>query len=218
VAAGLPVDDPSHYGDWIADIERPASQYRGRYQLRYDDAHALLRDGGGSKAAAALEQAPGAASGGGGARAGQQALEAVSAAQSQLGVPYVWGGESPGKGFDCSGLVQWAYAKAGISIPRVTDQQILASSGTPVARDKLLPGDLVFLRDKSGYVHHVAMSLGGDRIIEAPYHGQDVRVWSLNDPKYVQEYAGARRFAPDAPPVSKPNSDVQVLRAVRPEN
>ena len=69
---------------------------------------------------------------------------AASDALKFLGTPYRWGGSSPSTGFDCSGLVQYVYSKVGIHIPRVTDQQILASNGTPVDRKHLLPGDLVF--------------------------------------------------------------------------
>jgi cell wall-associated NlpC family hydrolase len=110
-----------------------------------------------------------------------------------MGTPYKWGGSSPATGFDCSGLVQWAYAQSGIQIPRVTDQQILASNGTPVDRNHLLPGDLVFFRDPSGYVHHVGMSLGGDKFIHAPHTGDVVKISSLSG-WYASTYVGARRL------------------------
>jgi hypothetical protein len=206
-ARGLPTD-PDHYGEWIADVERPAAQHRGRYQLRLEDAQDLLRrafpDGDGLEDAAD-------AGGGSGPHAGPRAREAVAAARKYLGTPYQWGGESPKTGFDCSGLVQWAYAKAGIQIPRVTDQQILAPRAVKVGRKHLLPGDLVFFRDASGYVHHVGMSLGGDRFIEAPRTGLKVRISSLNDPYYAQQFTGARRFDPPAPG----SSDARVMRALR---
>src|SRR6185503_12005349 len=130
------------------------------------------------------------------ARAGPHAREAVAVARTFLGLPYRWGGSSPSTGFDCSGLVQWAYAKAGISIPRVTDQQILAPGATKVGRHHLLPGDLVFFRDSTGYVHHVGMSLGGDRFIESPRTGLKVRISSLDDPYYAEQFTGGRRFDP----------------------
>jgi cell wall-associated NlpC family hydrolase len=210
VAAGLPIDDPKHFGDWIADVERPAAQYRGRYQLRLDDARELLR------------HAPRGASGadfvdhvdaGAALAAGPRALKAVAEARRYLGTPYRWGGSSPSTGFDCSGLVQWAYAKAGIHLPRTTEEQILASGGRKVDRDHLLPGDLVFFRDASGDVHHVGMSLGGKRFIEAPHTGDDVRISRLDDPYYAQQFAGGRRW--DAA-VAGDSNEARVMPVVRP--
>jgi len=66
----------------------------------------------------------------------------VSAALSQLGVPYHWAGASPSEGFDCSGLTMWAYAQVGVSLPHNAAAQ--HSMGTPVSRADLQPGDLVF--------------------------------------------------------------------------
>ncbi len=190
VAAGLPVKDPHQYGEWIADVERPAEQYRGRYQERLDDAHELLKhsSGKGDGAEPLIDGVAGEPS------AGPQAKEAVAEARRYLGTPYLWGGSSPKTGFDCSGLVQWAYAKAGIQIPRVTDQQILAEGAEKVGRKHLLPGDLVFFRDDTGYVHHVGMSLGGNRFIHAPHTGDVVKISSLKEPYYAEQFAGGRRF------------------------
>jgi NlpC/P60 family len=192
VARGLPVNDPKHYGDWIADVERPAAQYRGRYQLRLDDAQALLKQAGGKHGGG--QGALDLVDSGGGQHAGRRALTALTEAKKYLGTPYRWGGSSPKTGFDCSGLVQWAYAKAGIRIPRVTEQQILAANGTPVSRKHLLPGDLVFFRDSTGDVHHVGISLGGDKFVESPHTGADVRVSSLKESYYAQQFTGGRRF------------------------
>jgi hypothetical protein len=177
VAAGLPINDPRHYGDWIADIERPAAQFRGRYQLRLAEAQDLLGH---------------AASPDGAAAAGRRALAVVAAARAQLGTRYVWGGESPTTGFDCSGLVQWAYARVGIDVPRVTEDQITV--GAHVARDKLVAGDLVFFRDATGDVHHVGISLGGDRFLHAPHTGDVVKISSLKEPYYAREFTGGRRL------------------------
>ena len=189
VAAGLPVKDPAHYGEWIADVERPAAQYRGRYQERLEEAHELLR----RQRPPAEDLADGA---GGAPRAGPQAREALAVARKYMGTPYVWGGSTPQTGFDCSGLVQWAYAKAGIRIPRVTDQQILAENATKVGRNHLLPGDLVFFRDSTGYVHHVGISLGGDRFLHAPHTGDVVKISSLKESYYAEQFTGGRRFDP----------------------
>jgi hypothetical protein len=203
VAGGLPVRDPDHYGEWIADVERPAEQYRGRYQLRLAEARDLLRRGSGRGAGEDLVD--GVASGA--PVAGPRARAALAEARRYLGTPYRWGGSTPTTGFDCSGLVQWAYAKAGIRIPRVTDQQILAPGAAKVDRDHLLPGDLVFFRDPTGYVHHVGISLGGRRFLHAPHTGDVVKVSSLDEPYYRQQFTGGRRF--DAPAGAGSSPDAQ---------
>jgi cell wall-associated NlpC family hydrolase len=193
VSAGKSVTDPSSYGDWIADIERPAVQYRGRYQLQLGEARDLLQQSakGGGRGGPHLEEV---ADGVGGAGAGPHAVAAVKEAERYLGTPYHWGGSTPQTGFDCSGLMQWAYAKAGIQIPRTSEMQILASNGKPVGRGDLRPGDLVFFRDSGGDVHHVGMSLGGDRFVQAPHTGDVVKISSLKEPYYAQQFTGARRF------------------------
>lgn len=105
----------------------------------------------------------------------------VGAAMTQLGVPYVWGGASPANGFDCSGLVQWAFAQIGMTVPRTTSQQILA--GAPVAVDDLRPGDLVFSRSiRDGRVvdlGHVGIYAGGGQIVLAPRTGDVVSLRPL---------------------------------------
>jgi len=132
--------------------------------------------------------------GGGGRAAGAKALAALAEATKYKGTPYLWGGSNPQTGFDCSGLVQWAYAKQGIEIPRVTDQQILASNGRTVGRGDLVPGDLVFFRDPSGYVYPVGISMGGDTFLHAPRTGDVVKVSSLDEPYFAERFTGGRRF------------------------
>ncbi len=101
---------------------------------------------------------------------------AVAAAVSQIGVPYVWGGETPGQGFDCSGLVQWAWAQAGYTIPRTTEVQWPGLQHVPL--NSLQPGDLLFYYNLDGdhLVDHVVMYVGSgpygtDTIIAAAYPG-----------------------------------------------
>jgi cell wall-associated NlpC family hydrolase len=217
IAAGKPVDDPQSYGEWIADVERPAAEYRGRYQVRLGDARNLLDQASGRSRGpvrdgpAGVEQiADGATAG-----AGPRAMAALVEARKHMGTPYRWGGSTPQTGFDCSGLVQWAYAKAGIRIPRTSEQQILAGNATAVDRSHLRPGDLVFFRNASGDVHHVGMSLGGDRFINAPHTGARVRINNLKEPYFAREFAGGRRFdtstprpdAVDRAPASGPRAD-----------
>jgi hypothetical protein len=98
----------------------------------------------------------------------------VADAEEYLGTPYVWGGEKPGVGFDCSGLVQWVYAEAGISLPRVAQDQFDAGPHVP-AGSTLYPGDLVFFGSGPQAVEHVGIYVGNGEMIDAPYTGVDVR-------------------------------------------
>ena len=101
---------------------------------------------------------------------------AIWAASSQVGVPYVWGGETPlpaaNAGFDCSGLVQWAYGQAGIVLPRTAQEQHDAT--TPVDGAQAQPGDLVFWNDGTPSVQHVAIYVGAGIVLEAPSTGSVV--------------------------------------------
>jgi cell wall-associated NlpC family hydrolase len=120
---------------------------------------------------------------------------AAALAQSRLGTPYRWGGAAPG-GFDCSGLVYWVFGQLGVPLPRVAEQQ--GRVGVPVAAPDLLPGDVVFFADSSGYVHHEGVYIGGGRMIHAPQTGDVVRVERIDTGYYARQYAGARRFSPQA--------------------
>jgi cell wall-associated NlpC family hydrolase len=111
----------------------------------------------------------------------------VGVAMSQLGTPYVWGGGAPG-GFDCSGLVMWAFAQVGVSLPHSTYAQW--GYGVPVSQDQLQPGDLVFF-DGLG---HVGIYIGGGQFIHAPHTGDVVRISSLSEAWYAAAYVGARRI------------------------
>jgi cell wall-associated NlpC family hydrolase len=107
------------------------------------------------------------------------AAGAVQAAESQLGVPYVWGGETPGVGFDCSGLTQWAWGQAGVSIPRTAQDQYDAI--VHVSLSDLEPGDLLFWDDGTSSIQHVAMYVGNNEVIQAPYTGTVVSYSSVWD-------------------------------------
>jgi cell wall-associated NlpC family hydrolase len=111
----------------------------------------------------------------------------VGIALSQVGTPYVWGGASPG-GFDCSGLVMWAYAQVGVSLPHSTYAQY--AMGVPVSRDQLEPGDLVFFDG----VGHVGIYIGGGQFVHAPHTGDVVKVSNLSEGWYAATYVGARRI------------------------
>jgi hypothetical protein len=119
----------------------------------------------------------------------------VETLRSQLGVQYVWGGSSPSQGFDCSGLVQWAFGKAGIELPRTTYNQI--NQGASVQPNKLRPGDLVFFdtdRKRSG-PDHVGVYIGGGKFIHAARTGQPVKISSLAESYYMDRWMGGRRIS-----------------------
>lgn len=118
----------------------------------------------------------------------------VSTARGALGVPYAWGGSSM-SGFDCSGLVYWAYAKAGISLPRNTYNMI--NVGASVQPNKLRPGDLVYFdtdRSRKG-PDHVGIYIGGGKFIHAARTGQPVKISSLSEGYYMDRWMGGRRIS-----------------------
>lgn len=98
-----------------------------------------------------------------------RAAAAVAAAQSAVGKPYVWGANGP-NGFDCSGLTQWSYARAGVGLPRTSQAQRYAGQQVPLAQAR--PGDLVTYRSDAS---HVAMYVGNGQVVHAPYPGAAVR-------------------------------------------
>jgi peptidoglycan DL-endopeptidase CwlO len=111
--------------------------------------------------------------------------QALQAAISRLGYPYIWGAAGP-TSFDCSGLVMWAYQQVGISLPHFTVSQY--NSGVHVSRNDLEPGDLVFFFSN---ISHVGMYIGNGMMIDAPNFGEDVKV----QPIYWNEFVGAVRIA-----------------------
>ena len=98
------------------------------------------------------------------------------AAESRLGMPYVWGANGP-RSFDCSGLVQWSFAQAGVVMPRVAADQARTGPAVPISR--LAPGDLLFYHTDPtapGYISHVAIYLGQGKMIQAPEPGMNVEI------------------------------------------
>jgi cell wall-associated NlpC family hydrolase len=113
------------------------------------------------------------------------AQKAVDTALAQVGDPYVWGAGGP-DAFDCSGLMQYAYSAAGVSLPHSSSSQ--SQMGTPVSRDQLQPGDLVFFYSP---VSHVGMYIGNGQMVHASTSGQPVKVASLDS---MGSYNSARRI------------------------
>jgi murein DD-endopeptidase len=117
-----------------------------------------------------------------GERAAKIALRAV-------GVRYRWGGASPASGFDCSGLVYWAYGRLGIELPH--SSYALYDLGRRVRRGRMRPGDVLFF---SG-LGHVGLYLGRGRMVHAPQSGRLVEVVTLTSSHYSERLVGARRIA-----------------------
>jgi cell wall-associated NlpC family hydrolase len=105
---------------------------------------------------------------------------AAAVALDQVGVRYRYGGNGP-QGFDCSGLVHYAYAQAGVAVPRTTGQ--LWAAADDVDRGDLRAGDILFFRIE-GKMSHVGMYLGERRFVHAPQSGRSVSVASLDAPFY----------------------------------
>lgn len=103
---------------------------------------------------------------------------AVDWALAQVGTPYIWGGETPGVGFDCSGLVQAAYHAAGVDLPRTAQAQYDTSPQIPTDTP-VLPGDLVFFRSGPGEITHVGLVVAPGKMVDAPHVGATVRVESF---------------------------------------
>jgi cell wall-associated NlpC family hydrolase len=160
-----------------ADLEQQIADYRRRYDALTREQQNLVNQAHAGTAVAVPAVA---------AAAGPAAQAAVSTALAQVGDPYVWGAGGP-DAFDCSGLTQYAYAAAGISLPHSSRMQ--SQMGTPVSRDQLQPGDLVFFYSP---VSHVGMYIGNGQMVRAATSGQPVQVVSLDS---MGSYNSARRVA-----------------------
>lgn len=126
----------------------------------------------------------------------KQSSNVLSRAVNVLGTPYVWGGSNPKKGFDCSGLVKYAFNDvADVDLPR-TSNAMAQGHGVKVAKGDLKPGDLIFFNIKSRQVNHVAIYLGNDRFIHAPRRGKRVSIDNLSKPYWQKHYVVAKRVLP----------------------
>ena len=142
--------------------------------------------------------------------ANPRALKAMSYALAQRGDPYLWGAEGPDR-FDCSGLMLASYQYAGARLPRVSRDQYNGTRGKTVAREAMLPGDLIFFASGSTWttIHHVGMYIGGGKMVAAPTTGDVVKVSTV---WWSRFYAATRVFdavpaptpAPTTPPATTP--------------
>lgn len=117
----------------------------------------------------------------------------VQTARRFIGSPYRWGGESAGRGFDCSGLTMTVYRLNGLDLPRNSRSQF--NVGTPVRRDALQRGDLVFFStSRSNRVSHVGVYTGQGKFVHAPGRGKRIRTSSMTNGYFSRRYMGARRY------------------------
>ena len=122
------------------------------------------------------------------------ASDVVATALALRGTQYRNGGSEPSGGFDCSGLVQWAFARHGKALPRETREQY--EMGTKIDQDEVQPGDLVFFKTVSKGPSHVGIALGGGEFVHAPSSRGVVRVESYTKSAYwSQRWLGARRIS-----------------------
>lgn len=120
---------------------------------------------------------------------------AMSKLMNQIGKPYHWGGTSPSTGFDCSGLVYYAYKDiVKFRIPRTANEMYHLRDASPVNVAELESGDLVFFRTQGrGTADHVGVYVGNGKFIQSPRSGQDIQVTSLSEDYWQRHYVGARR-------------------------
>lgn len=153
---------------------------------------AALRDSNGSASSRVNSNNPIAAALGG-LRGGATGQQVVDIAKQWMGTPYVWGGNTPGKGLDCSGLVQQAFRKVGIELPRVAADQ--ARAGTKVeSLAQAKPGDLVAFGSP---VDHIGIYVGDNKMLVAPRKGDVVKIQEV-----YKTPTAIRRIVPDTPPAA----------------
>lgn len=119
------------------------------------------------------------------------AQHAAEYARGMVGKPYRYGGNSPA-GFDCSGLVQYSYSRAGLPVPRTTGSQ--RQSSVAISSRSLREGDLLFFDQQGRKSSHVGIYIGAGRFVHAPSSGKRVRVDKLDAKYWQKHFAGARRI------------------------
>jgi len=120
--------------------------------------------------------------------------EVVHSARQHLGLPYIWGGEDPNRGFDCSGLIKFTFQEFDVNLPHRADLQF--KYGEQVARTNLEPGDVVFFATGGYPIGHVGIYVGEGQFIHAPRRGKPVQVDTIEKGYYSSRFVGARRIRP----------------------
>jgi cell wall-associated NlpC family hydrolase len=123
----------------------------------------------------------------------------VSLARAQIGTKYVHGGESPSRGFDCSGLVRYIVAALHIAMPRTAARQAFAGVEVPRDTAQMLPGDLVTFGRTKGGISHIGIYVGNGRIVHASTKAHEVIETDLMNPKVagIKRWKGTRRVLTD---------------------
>jgi hypothetical protein len=196
-------ENPNSWGEWVADVEQPAEQFRYRYQLQFSTAQALLHGADLSSGAPAAPAAPVAPT----VPVGQAALKVAM---------HFTGSGRAGSGLDTgptsAEMVQFAYAQQGVQMPKVAAAQF--DLGIPVDEHNLKPGDAVFFAERDGYVDHVGLFVGNGRFITAAPGGGGVKLASLTDPPFQGTYVGARHFTAAA--LGDPGRYARPLPTIKP--
>jgi NlpC/P60 family len=175
--------DPSILGNWIADVEQPAAEYRDRYQLQLEKARELLNSFHAQATPAPPSAVPSPTP-----PPEPPAARALQLAMGKLG--------GPATDSDSAALIQSVYSQIGVHLPGSAANQF--NIGTPIPRDQLRPGDVIFFQDSTGYIYHEGIYIGDGRFLHTPESGGKVEVSRLDEPYFAQQYGGARRFAADA--------------------
>lgn len=133
----------------------------------------------------------------------QSAQDLAIYALGLLGVDYHYGGNSPERGLDCSGLVRYVFQEVvGVTLPRTSRE--MARLGGHVAQGDLRAGDLVFFNTRSSPFSHVGIYLGDHRFIHAPHRGGEVEIVAMTQHYWQQRYEGARRLVGGSPDLENP--------------
>jgi cell wall-associated NlpC family hydrolase len=137
---------------------------------------------------------------------GASAVRVLRVADDYLGVPYKWGGTSPRTGFDCSGYVQYVYAREGVKLPRTSRQQAVAGTRRATRWDAASPGDLVMFANPGEAISHVAFYAGDGRILHSSGSGGGVRYDDLSTKRgrwYRERLVAVRRVSPRGPAIAR---------------